>query len=50
MSVEKELNLAQAFYRRARKERDVREMRRQAREISHLSRRLAAVMSAGGVR
>ena len=47
MSLEHELDLAQAFYKRARKERDSREMQRQAREIKHLSRQLAVRLNKG---
>lgn len=42
--LEHELDLAQAFYKRARRENDRREMVRQAREIRHLSERLAVRM------
>jgi hypothetical protein len=41
MKLERELDIAQAFYRRARKHDDRREMSRQAREIRHLSEKLA---------
>ena len=50
MRLEKELDLAQAFYKRARKEEDHREMKRQAREINHLSKRLAVAMNIGGTK
>lgn len=44
MSIDKELDQAKNFYRRAVKEDDRREQRRQAREIKHLSGRLAYSM------
>ena len=44
MSISKELDQAKRFYKRAQKDRDRREMKRQAREIDHLSRRLAVAM------
>lgn len=39
-SLELELGQAKRFYKRAQRERDQREMRRQAREIDHLTRQL----------
>ena len=39
-SIDYELAIAKRFYKRAQRERDQREMRRQAKEIDHLQRQL----------
>ena len=44
MSISKELDTAKAYYKRAQKDRDIKEMRRQAREIKQLAIRLASIM------
>lgn len=44
MSITKELDQAKNFYKRAQRDRDIKEMRRQAREIKHLSASLARAM------
>ena len=44
MSIYKELDQAKNFYKRAQREQDTREMRRQAREIHRLSCSMARAM------